>query len=260
MLASLFWISVASEPSIHHLSLCDPPSGWRSSLKCQIMLPFSSGSFAEILFFFPSFSSMPRKRILSFTAWALAVVFIQPGCCLRPAKWIISLATLYHTPPGTLSTSPLVGNGPKQAGKEVSNIHSSLCQIFSKVWGERLWAPGSKVKRKIICMGRRVLKLREQRGWRGHKRAWWEWPGCCIRPRLDTVLADMASFPRTEPFFFQKNLLIRGHISHCLGTLMSLRRNQEWKNKADKHFWNCNASILERSRKSLESFLHALFF
>lgn len=38
---------------------------------------------------------------------------------------------------------------------------------------------------------------------------------------LDTVLADMASFPRTEAFL-HKNLLIREHISHCLWTLMSL--------------------------------------
>lgn len=38
---------------------------------------------------------------------------------------------------------------------------------------------------------------------------------------LETVLADMASFLRTEPFL-QKDLLIREHISLCLWMLMSL--------------------------------------
>lgn len=50
---------------------------------------------------------------------------------------------------------------------------------------------------------------------------------------LDTVLADMASFPRTEPSL-QKHLLIREQISHCLQTLMSLAATDGGKTKMSK--------------------------
>lgn len=50
---------------------------------------------------------------------------------------------------------------------------------------------------------------------------------------LDTVLADMASFPRTEPSL-QKHLLISEHISHCLQTLMRLAATDGGKTKMSK--------------------------
>lgn len=72
---------------------------------------------------------------------------------------------------------------------------------------------------------------------------------------LETVLADMASFPRTEPFL-QKGLLIREHISLCLWMLMSLAVTTGGKTKTAldgkvKHVQDAN-------RKPLGSFHYFL--
>lgn len=78
---------------------------------------------------------------------------------------------------------------------------------------------------------------------------------------LDTVLADMASFPRTEPSL-QKRLLIREHISHCLQTLMRLAATDGGKTKMSKrgrHFQSRDTFARPgQEQKQLETLLPVL--